>query len=97
LNFANGNFERALDLNEEIMQIDPGESLPYVNFGNYYMIMGDTLKGVSFFEQAVVKGAPSQVSVFLMRYYNSKGDRKKSDYYMSIIKEQNPGTMPRKQ
>jgi tetratricopeptide (TPR) repeat protein len=97
LNFANGNFQKALELNEEIIQIDPKESLPYVNFGNYYMIMGDTLKGVSFFEQAVNKGAPSQVSIFLMRYYDSMGDQQKSDYYMSIIKQQNPGTMPRKQ
>ena len=29
-----------LELNNEIIEIDPEESLPYVNFGNYYMILG---------------------------------------------------------
>jgi len=95
LYFANGEFRKALELNEEIMEIDPEEALPYVNFGNYYMMMGDTLKGISFFEQGVVKGAPAQVSIFLMKYYDSKGDVDRREYYKSIVRQQT-GAIPNK-
>jgi tetratricopeptide (TPR) repeat protein len=95
LYFANGEFRKALELNEEIMEIDPEEALPYVNFGNYYMMMGDTLKGISFFEQGVVKGAPAQVSIFLMKYYDSKGNVDRMEYYKSLVRQQT-GAIPNK-
>ena len=79
-----GEFKKAVDLNYEIMQIDPQEALPYVNLGNYYIFQRDTLGGIRFYEKAVELGAPPDASVFLSRYYQRKGDVAKSNYYRKI-------------
>jgi Flp pilus assembly protein TadD len=79
-----GEFKEAVDLNQEIMQIAPNEALPYVNLGNYYIFQRDTVNGIRFYEKAVELGAPPEASIFLAKYYLTKGDIRKSNYFKKI-------------
>lgn len=81
LKFMQGNLDEAIDLNEEIMNIDPDESLPYINFGNYYMLMGDTIKAVSAYEEAAMRNSRPEVFALLSQYYQNQGDLTKANYY----------------
>jgi len=79
-----GKFKEAIVLNQEIMRINPGEALPYVNLGNYYIFQKDTANGLKFYEKAVEMGAPPDASTFLAKYYERKGDMTKAGYYRKI-------------
>ncbi|MBW6459888.1 MAG: tetratricopeptide repeat protein [Bacteroidales bacterium] len=83
-----GEFERAVALNQEIMEIAPNESLPYVNLGNYFIFQRDTLSGIRFYERAVELGAPPDASYYLSMYYRMKGETEKADYYRRIAENQ---------
>ncbi len=76
-----GEFRRAIELNQEIMEIAPGEALPYVNLGNYYIFQKDTANGIRFYEKAVELGAPPDASIFLSKYYTLKGESQKAEFY----------------
>jgi len=81
MEFMRGNLEKAIRLNEEIMWIDSDEAIPYNNFGNYYMMSGDTLKAVSAFEDAASRNARPEVFAFLSQYFTEKGDMQKARFY----------------
>jgi tetratricopeptide (TPR) repeat protein len=81
LKFMQGKVDEALELNRQIIYIDPNESLPYLNFGNYYMMMGDTLKSIMNYEEAAVRNARPEVFAFLARYYTSQGNQLKANEY----------------
>ena len=82
--FGMGEFQEAIEMNQEIMRISPNESLPYVNIGNYYIFQRDTVNGIRFYEKAVELGAPPEASTFLSKYFMTKGDIRKSNYYRKI-------------
>jgi len=90
LRFMQGKVNEALELNEEIMFIDPNEALPYLNYGNYYMMSGDTLKAIVAFEEAAKRNARPEVFAFLSEYFSSIGDMKKAqsfrDRYLEATK-----------
>jgi len=79
--YGQGKFKKAIELNQEITRIDPGESLPYVNIGNYYIFQRDTINALSYYEKAVELGAPSVAADFLSRYYASHGNQQKATFY----------------
>ncbi len=81
LKFMMGRMNEAKELNEEIMYIDPEEALPYINYGNYYMMAGDTVKAVKAFEDAAKRNARPEVFAFLSEYYSNIGDGQKARYY----------------
>jgi tetratricopeptide (TPR) repeat protein len=82
-----GEFTEAVKMNEDIMQMAPKESLPYVNIGNYYIFQKDTLNGIRYYEKAVELGAPPDASVFLSKYFQMKGNTAKSGYYRKLADE----------
>jgi tetratricopeptide (TPR) repeat protein len=82
-----GEFKEAILMNQEIMRISPRESLPYINIGNYYIFQQDTLTGIMYYEKAVELGAPPDASMLLSRYYQTKGDLAKSNYYRKLSDE----------
>jgi protein O-mannosyl-transferase len=81
LRFMQGEVQEALKLNQEIIRIDPNEALPYVSFGNYYMVSGDTLKAIESYEEAAKRNARPEVFSFLGQYYLEKGDTEKAALY----------------
>jgi len=81
LRFMKGDVQGAIDLNEEIMYIDAKEAIPYLNIGNYYMIMGDTLQAIVAFEQAAERNARPELYAFLSEYYRSMGNMQKAQEY----------------
>ncbi len=85
--FGLGEFKKAIEMNQEIMKVAPAESLPYVNIGNYYIFQKDTLNGIRFYEKAVEMGAPPEASIFLSKYFITKGDVRKSNYYKKIAED----------
>ncbi|MEN8225409.1 MAG: tetratricopeptide repeat protein [Bacteroidota bacterium] len=81
IRFRQGYEQEAIRLNKEIIRIDPGEALPYVSFGNYYMMKGDTLKAVESYEEAAKRNTRPEVFAFLSQYYQDMGDSEKSQSY----------------
>ncbi|NQT78196.1 MAG: DUF1736 domain-containing protein [Bacteroidetes bacterium] len=81
LNFMRGDEKEAIRLNIEIIRLDPQEALPYVNFGNYFMMKGDTLKAVESYEEAALRNTRPQVFSFLGQYFLDKGDMEKAKIY----------------
>jgi len=91
LMFMQGRTNDALELNKQIIYIDPNEALPYVNFGNYYMMAGDTLNAIANFEEAAMRNAQPEVFAFLAQYFidsgNSMKAREYSDKYNQAIQQ----------
>lgn len=81
MNFKNGNIKKAFELNDELMKIAPESDLPYINYGNYYMMMADTAKAFSYFEKAAEKSDQPNVAGLLSKMYKEMGDHKKAYYY----------------
>jgi tetratricopeptide (TPR) repeat protein len=81
IKFMQGMLDEALELNRQIIYIAPNEAIPYLNFGNYYMLMGDTLKSVMHFEKAALLNARPEVYAFLAQYYSTQGNDKKAMEY----------------
>jgi tetratricopeptide (TPR) repeat protein len=81
LNFMMGNEQEAIRLNMEIIRLDPLEALPYVSFGNYFMMKGDTLKAVESYEEAALRNTRPEVFSFLGQYFLEKGDMEKAKIY----------------
>lgn len=81
LMFMMGDLDKAVELNEEIMLISSDEALPYINFGNYYMMSGDTLHAVIAFEDAAKRNAQPEVFAFLSEYFSNIGDAQKARFY----------------
>lgn len=81
LKFHQGYQQEAIELNMEIIRIDPMEALPYVSFGNYYMLSGDTLKAVESYEEAAKRNTRPEVFAFLAQYYLDQGEMEKAQQY----------------
>jgi tetratricopeptide (TPR) repeat protein len=87
IRFMQGYEQEAIRLNMEIIRIDPEEALPYVSFGNYYIIKGDTAKAIQSYEEAALRNARPEVFAFLSDYYESQGDIEKSREYRKMYLE----------
>ena len=81
LKFMQGKMQEAISINKEIIRIDPMEALPYISFGNYYMMMGDTLKAVESYEEAAKRNTRPEVFAFLSEYFINSGDTEKAQMY----------------
>ncbi len=79
--FRKGEFQKALDENKTIMIMEPEADVPYINMGNYYVMFGDTTTALRYYEKAIELGTRPEASIFLNRYYSSRGDKQKADYY----------------
>lgn len=81
IRFRQGFEQEAIRLNMEIVRLDPDEALPYVSFGNYYIMRGDTLKAVESYEEAAKRNARPEVFAFLSQYFLDSGDMDKARHY----------------
>lgn len=81
IRFRQGYEQEAIRLNMEIIRLDPMEALPYVSFGNYYIIRGDTAKAVDSYEEAAKRNARPEVFAFLSQYYLDQGNMDKAQHY----------------
>ena len=81
LNFKNGNFKEAIDINNLLIIRAPESDIPYLNLGNYYFAISDTAKAMYFYGKAIEKGSQTNVSMILYNYYREKGDWLKANYY----------------
>ncbi|RLD86802.1 MAG: hypothetical protein DRJ09_11405, partial [Bacteroidetes bacterium] len=77
--FRKGEFQKALDENKTIMIMEPEADVPYINMGNYYVMFGDTTTALRYYEKAIELGTRPEASIFLNRYYSSRGDKQKAD------------------
>jgi protein O-mannosyl-transferase len=82
-----GNFTKAIQLNEEMMKKYPGLDVPYINIGNYYILHQDTATAVQYWEQAAKKNPSYELCMKLNRLYTMKGDMKKAGYYYNLALE----------
>ncbi len=79
--FREGAFQKALDENKIIMKMEPEADVPYINMGNYYVMFGDTLTAIKYYNKAIALGTRPEAGIFLYNYYNSKGDKQKAEFY----------------
>ncbi len=80
--FLNQQPLKAIEINEEIIQVYPDSDMPYINLGNYAIKANDTLNAVKFFKKAVERGTNPEVGKLLSSYYSSIGDKSSADYYL---------------
>ncbi len=81
--FKAGYPREAIKINEDIIEKYPTSDKPYINLGNYAMENTDTINAVKFYRKAVSLGTRPEVGKLLSNYYNSIGDTKSANYFMS--------------
>ena len=81
IRFRQGYEQEAIRLNLEIIRLNPKEALPYVSFGNYYLMKGDTIKAIESYEEAAKRNTRPEVFAFLSQYYSDNGDAEKAQIY----------------
>lgn len=79
--FREGKFQKALDENKLIITMEPEADIPYINMGNYYVMFRDTVTAIRYYDRAIELGTRPEASIFLYKYYISKGNRQKAEYY----------------
>ncbi len=81
LYFKSGKSREAFELNEQMAKTRPDWDQPYINMGNYYLQMQDTLRAISQWEQAIERYPQYQLGISISRHYRAKGDEEKSKYF----------------
>ncbi len=79
--FRNEQLDSARIENQSIKKVDSKSDYPYINMGNYYYLMGDTIDAIKEYEVAVIKGTNKPVAKLLSKYYHKKGDTRMEQYY----------------
>jgi tetratricopeptide (TPR) repeat protein len=88
--FGQGKLQKALDINKRLMEVDPTSDEPYINIGNYYLLLKDTTQAIANWEKAIEKQPANQaLNNNLARYFQHIKDFKKADYYTNLA-NQNP-------
>ncbi len=86
--FKKGDFEKAVEINRQIIDEFPESDAPYINIGSYYWEKQDTLNALRYFEMALDKGDYETVSMILYSHYREKGDWLKANmFYQRAQKE----------
>jgi tetratricopeptide (TPR) repeat protein len=82
-----GNFDKAVQMNEEAIKLDPQSDLPYRNIGNYFIVRGDTADAVRYWEQAAQKNPAYDICMQLNSLYRMRGNMDKANYYYELAME----------
>ena len=82
--FSQGDKKGAIKLNREMAKERPDWDQPYINLGNYYLQMADTLQAISQWEEAVKRYPQYQLAIKLSTHYRGKGDMEKSKYFYRL-------------
>lgn len=86
LNNMLGNHEKAQQINDELLQIDPDSELPYLYRGNYYRNQGNMELAVHFWQLAVERRVHVPTCIRLAEYYADRRDFDKANYYYGLAK-----------
>lgn len=84
-----GDFDRAVKMNEDIIKVRPDFEMPYINIGNYHMLRADTAQAVRYWEQAAERNPTAELCYQLSFLYKVHGDMKKAAYYGKMADELN--------
>jgi protein O-mannosyl-transferase len=79
-----GDINKALEMNQEALNVAPESDLPYRNIGNFYISRGDTADAVKYWEMAVQKNPAYDVCMQLNSLYRIRGDMEKANYYYEL-------------
>ena len=79
-----GDFNRAVNMMQEVSKKYPDLDMPYVNTGNYYMARGDTLYAVVFWEMAAQKNPTQEICLQLNYLYRLRGDSERAEYFYRL-------------
>lgn len=91
LEYENGNFEKAMLLNEKLKLLDPLSDLPYINIGNYLLTNGDTVSAVENWETALLKVPDNaELCYNLYMYFKTKNNIEKAQNYRKMYDDLNP-------
>jgi len=78
----------AVEMNKKIMQLLPGNDLPYINLGKIFLSVGDTVQSMQNFEKAA-ELSPDNVDLIqnLINFYEFRGHTEKANYYKNILSQ----------
>ena len=79
-----GNFPKAIKMNEEVMKKFPEMDAPYLNIGNYYIQHHDTATAVNYWEQAAQKNPGYEICMKLSQLYRMRRDMEKANYFYGL-------------
>jgi len=84
----NRKFQEAINLNYRLNRIDPSSEVPYYNFANIYILMGDTVKGLMFAERYLEINPYNTVfSNTAGEFYKTLGDTEKANFYFDLAEK----------
>jgi len=81
LYYEKGESGKAVKLNEDVMKACPDLDVPYFNIGYYFILQGDTITAIRYWEQAARRNLSYEVCTNLSRVYRARGDMEKAKYY----------------
>jgi len=84
----NEKFQEAINLNYRLNRIDPSSEVPYYNFANIYILMGDTVKGLMFAEKSLeINPYNTTFSHTVGEFYKILGDIEKANFYYDLAEK----------
>lgn len=82
-----GETNRAIQLNEDIITLEPGLDLPYINLGTYAMRAGDAATALEYFTKAIELNPNNfDLNMKLRNYFAKVGDSIRADYYLDLAR-----------
>ena len=87
LNNLIGNHEKAQQVNDQLLGIDPGSELPFLYRGNYYMRQGNMELAVHFWQLAVERRIHVPTCIRLAEYFAGKRDFDRANYYYNLAQQ----------
>lgn len=77
-----------INIQNQMMLEIPNSDEPYINLGNFYMLNGDTIKGISNWEQAAaIQSDNPPLMLNLANYFLSVGDEPKYKHYNQLYRD----------
>lgn len=87
LQLKNKDFKACEELNQKILKFSPESDIGYINEGNLYAAMGDTIKALGFLEKAYEKNRNNRNTIIaLYNFYSSTGNLEKTEYYKNLLR-----------
>ena len=80
-----GQLDSAVSTNEKIIAVRPKVVIPYINNASFYLARQDSANAIIWLEKAAIL-KPDNIKVVgvLARYFASKGNKEKADYYRDL-------------
>ncbi|MDD5507705.1 MAG: tetratricopeptide repeat protein [Bacteroidales bacterium] len=90
LYYASDSVIQAIQMNREVIEIDSGTAIPYINLGNYMAGLGDTARAIPYWEKAVSIQPEYRLCMKISWYYLQQMDSARTWQYYNMAQKVKP-------